>query len=402
MNALVDLLRTTHQGEKVLVFTEYSDTADYISTALADADIPRVGLATGNTEQPAAIARRFSPVSNKLPTQDDVDPDSITDPIDVLVATDVLSEGQNLQDCHVIVNYDLPWAIIRIIQRAGRVDRIGQKSDTVTIYLITHEKIDQQIRLRQRIKDRLGAAAEAFGSDEQFFGGDAEVKTLDDFYNGRIPDGTEDGDAEADAVSEAWLTWTNALTKHPAVAAKVLHMQDMVHSTRAQYLNEDHGGVTCYISTISGVDAFATAPAGATPPRLLTPLEALRIFRAEVDTPVTPPRPDHFQLQTDLVHGPLKPETIAAGNLKGVRKWAWHRLSGTLYGTAAGDGLNALRDRPLTEHATMRFTQARRNKYSPDDLANLVKQLYDEDRLTIRSSEADTVRVVCSIGVQDA
>jgi len=54
----------------------------------------------------------------------------------VLVATDVLSEGQNLQDAHIVVNYDLPWAIIRIIQRAGRVDRIGQKSDTVHIYLI--------------------------------------------------------------------------------------------------------------------------------------------------------------------------------------------------------------------------------------------------------------------------
>ncbi|MEJ1959132.1 MAG: helicase-related protein [Nitrosomonadales bacterium] len=46
----------------------------------------------------------------------------------MLICTDVLSEGQNLQDCAVVVNFDLPWAIIRLIQRAGRVDRIGQKA----------------------------------------------------------------------------------------------------------------------------------------------------------------------------------------------------------------------------------------------------------------------------------
>jgi len=52
----------------------------------------------------------------------------------VLVATDVLSEGQNLQDAFIIVNFDLPWTIIRLIQRAGRVDRIGQKSDKILCY----------------------------------------------------------------------------------------------------------------------------------------------------------------------------------------------------------------------------------------------------------------------------
>ena len=139
INALVDLLRDTHPGEKVLVFTEYADTATYVAQALREAGIANVGLASGDSEDPAALARRFSPESNRLPGEDD-SPEPVTDPIDVLVATDVLSEGQNLQDSHIVVNYDLPWAIIRIIQRAGRVDRIGQKSDTVYIYLITHEK----------------------------------------------------------------------------------------------------------------------------------------------------------------------------------------------------------------------------------------------------------------------
>jgi superfamily II DNA or RNA helicase len=398
MNALVDLLSNDHAGEKVLIFTEYSDTASYIAAALTDAGVVNVGLATGDTDNPAALARRFSPLSNKLPSQTEDDVHAVEDPIDVLIATDVLSEGQNLQDSHIIVNYDLPWAIIRIIQRAGRVDRIGQKSDTVHLYLITHEKIEQQIRLRQRIKDRLGAAAEAFGSDEKFFGGARETKILDDFYKGRVTDDDTDDEAEADSVSEAWLVWSNAQDQFPAITEKVLRMQDMVHSTRSQRLNE-HGSVTCYVATASGVDAFATSDSLGE--RILTPLEALHVFRADPDTPTAPLRADHFQRETTLVQGTLKTETIAAGNLKGIRKWAWQRLGGTTFGAKATDALDALHSQPLTEHAAMRLTQARRHKYSPDDLADLINQLHDEDRLVIGSTDHDAVKIVCSLGVQD-
>jgi superfamily II DNA or RNA helicase len=406
INALVDLLRNDHAGQKVLVFTEYVDTADYVAAALGDAGIDNVGLASGNTDNPAGIARRFSPNSNKLPGHDEAVPKALAEPIDVLVATDVLSEGQNLQDAHIIVNYDLPWAIIRIIQRAGRVDRIGQKSDTVYVYLISHEKIEQQINLRQRIKARLGASAEAFGSDEQFFGGEQEIKILDDFYKGLVTDDADDSEGEADAVSEAWLVWSNAQEKHPAVAARVVAMQDMVHSTRDQYMHEKHGSVTCYISTASGVDAFAsstTTEQGIVVDQLLTPLEALRTFQAQPDTPTGTLRADHFDRERALVQGPLKAETVAQGNLKGVRKWAWQRLGGnTLFADKASEALNALHERPLTEHATQRLSQARRNRYSLDDLADLLNQLHAEDRLVIKSTDTDTIKIVCSLGVEEA
>lgn len=406
INALVDLLRNEHPGEKVLVFTEYVDTADYVAQALQDAGVANVGLVSGNTENPAELARRFSPQSNTVPGQEAPEPSSVEDPIDVLVATDVLSEGQNLQDAHIVVNYDLPWAIIRIIQRAGRVDRVGQKSDTVYVYLISHDKIEQQINLRQRIRNRLGAAAEAFGSDEQFFGGDQEIKILDDFYKGKVNDDAEDADGEADAVSEAWLVWSNAQAKHPKIAQRVLGMQDMIHSTREQYIGETRGGVACFVSTDSGVDAFAlstTAPDGQPVDQLLTPLEAMRVFAAQLDTPTAELRDDHFEREHTLIHGPLTIEALATGNLKGVRKWAWERLGGnTLFADMASAALNALHERPLTEHATMRLSQARRNRYSLDDLADLLNQLHAEDRLVIKSSETDNIKIVCSIGVREA
>ncbi len=403
VSALVELLTKEHPGEKVLVFTEYSDTADYVASALVEAGIANVGLATGGTKDIANVARRFAPLSNKLPSQPEADVEQVDDQIDVLVATDVLSEGQNLQDSHIVVNYDLPWAIIRIIQRAGRVDRIGQKSDTVNVYLISHEKIEQQIKLRKRIKDRLGDSAEAFGSDEKFFGGDREIKILGDFYKGKLTDDDSDEEAEADSVSEAWLAWTSAQAEFPAIAAKVLRMQDLTHSTRDRRLNEQES-VTCYVATASGVDAFATSSGtgDGIEERILSPLEALRIFRADPDTPTASLRSDHYDREKALVQGTLRTETVVAGNLKGVRKWAWQRLGGTLTGGKAADALDALHERPLTEHASMRLSQARRNRYSEDDLADLINQLHKEDRLVIGSTDTDTVKVVCSIGVQGA
>ena len=294
-----------------------------------------------------------------------------------------------------------PGPIIRIIQRAGRVDRVGQNSDTVYVYLISHEKVEQQTNLRRRIKDRLGASAEAFGSDEQFFGTKRETKILDDFYNGRVTDEAEDSEGEADAVSEAWFVWSNAQERHPATAARVLALQDMIHTTRPQYVHEREAGVTCYVSTTSGVDAFATSTndhAGNQYDRLLTPLEALKIFLAQPDTPTADLRADHYERQRALVHGPLTTETVTQGNLKGVRKWAWERLGGnTLFADKAAEALNALHERPLTEHASQRLSQARRNRYSLDDLAELLNQLNGEDRLVIRSTDTDTIKIVCSL-----
>ena len=161
IDRLAKLLKKDHPGDKVLIFTEYKDTADYVADALADRGVKNVGLATGETADPTGMARRFSPRSNALPGEEATLPEG--DELRVLVATDVLSEGQNLQDAHVVVNYDLPWAIIRLIQRAGRIDRVGQMSPEVFVYSFFHENVENVLSLRTRIKDRLQKNAEAQG-----------------------------------------------------------------------------------------------------------------------------------------------------------------------------------------------------------------------------------------------
>jgi superfamily II DNA/RNA helicase len=117
LGALYDLISKKHPQEKVLVFTEFSDTANYLYRNLVQRGVKHIGCVTGDTNNVTAVTKQFSPKSNGGA--------GVQDELRVLISTDVLSEGQNLQDAHIVVNYDLPWAIIRLIQRAGRVDRIG-------------------------------------------------------------------------------------------------------------------------------------------------------------------------------------------------------------------------------------------------------------------------------------
>ena len=91
---------------------------------------------------------------------------------------------------------------------------------------------------------------------------------------------------------------------------------------------------------------------------------------------------------------------IAVGTLRGIRKWAVERLGGTIFGADASDAVSAMMDRPLTEHANLRLRQARRSRYSDQDLADLVKQLHDEERLVIGTTDNEEIKILCSIGVK--
>ena len=103
-----------------------------------------------------------------------------------MIATDVLSEGQNLQDSHVVVNYDLPWAIIRLIQRVGRVDRIGQKAEKILCHsFLPADGVERIIILRGRVRNRLRENAEVVGADEAFFEDEDDPQTIINLYNER-------------------------------------------------------------------------------------------------------------------------------------------------------------------------------------------------------------------------
>jgi len=395
LKALVELLTVTHPDEKVLIFTEYKDTANYIGSSLQAAGIAHLGVATGDTEDPTALARRFSPRSNALPGHDT---EEHLDELRVLVATDVLSEGQNLQDAHIVVNYDLPWAIVRLIQRAGRVDRIGQRSDTVRLYSFFHESVENVLLLRRRISDRLSANASAFGSDEQFFGGDSEVKAITDLYNGNLDD--QDQTDDVDASSLAFERWNRLLKDDPTLAARIAALPDLVSATRKRRLSDTPATVICYIRTESGMDGFGTAGPGG--PHLLTGHEALRAFEAGPEEPGLEHADTHDELLADLVRGPLATPARIAGRLRGVRRTVWTRLGETLHDhdNETQEALDALFQHPLTSEADRRLRRAVRNGASDQELSTRVTALHRDEQLVIAArGNKDPIRIVSSMGV---
>ncbi len=129
------------QNKKVIIFTAFADTANYLYQHLSDLVNSKYGvysaLVTGSSENKTtiplknknfnAILTLFSPISKE---KDRIYPE-IKDQIDILIATDCISEGQNLQDCDCVINYDIHWNPVRIIQRFGRIDRLGSTNKAV-------------------------------------------------------------------------------------------------------------------------------------------------------------------------------------------------------------------------------------------------------------------------------
>jgi superfamily II DNA or RNA helicase len=160
LESLKALLAGELKGRKVLIFSTYKDTARYVERRLiapecADwrkkAGAPHIRrLDSGNhPDERTAVLGLFAPVANKQDVAE-------AGQIDILISTDVLSEGQNLQDCGVIVNYDLTWNPIRLVQRNGRIDRLGSPHSHIDIYnMFPEDELEQLLHLVQRLTERI-------------------------------------------------------------------------------------------------------------------------------------------------------------------------------------------------------------------------------------------------------
>ncbi|NSL89248.1 DEAD/DEAH box helicase family protein [Chitinophaga sp. Mgbs1] len=166
-----------HQNKKVLIFTAFADTASYLYKNLAQGsplpdndihfgmvtgkDSPKSTLGTGFDFQ--SVLTLFSPRSKEKQL---VMPE-VTGEIDILIGTDCISEGQNLQDCDYLINYDIHWNPVRIIQRFGRIDRIGSPNRFIQLVNYWPDiSLDEYIRLKERVEARMVIAdVSATGDD---------------------------------------------------------------------------------------------------------------------------------------------------------------------------------------------------------------------------------------------
>lgn len=153
-----------HGNRKVLVFTAFADTANYLYKNLIKYTKNELGLetakltGTGTNECTLKIDTQFnnllihfSPIAKERSAKHAGEKE-----IDVLVATDCISEGQNLQDCDTLINYDIHWNPVRIIQRFGRIDRIGSKNtDIQLINFWPQLSLDDYINLKNRVESKM-------------------------------------------------------------------------------------------------------------------------------------------------------------------------------------------------------------------------------------------------------
>ena len=155
-------------NKKVLIFTAFADTANYLYTELAERIKEDCGLntalITGTTDGRCTIKKFPLSFNNVLTYFSPISKDRVSiypnakEDIDVLIATDCISEGQNLQDCDYLINYDIHWNPVRIIQRFGRVDRIGSRNKVIQLVNYWPDmELDDYIKLKGRVESRMKA-----------------------------------------------------------------------------------------------------------------------------------------------------------------------------------------------------------------------------------------------------
>lgn len=152
-------------NRKILLFTAFADTADYLYRELSAWALSVLGInaavvtgtgankttLSGLRSDMSSILSAFSPRSKERPANLATEGD-----IDLLIATDCISEGQNLQDCDFLVNYDIHWNPVRIIQRFGRIDRIGSTNDRIQLVNFwPNMELDEYLDLESRVSGRM-------------------------------------------------------------------------------------------------------------------------------------------------------------------------------------------------------------------------------------------------------
>ncbi len=172
LRALRDFLqRPDVQVGKTLIFSEAEKTVEYLYSELnPHGRDPSVARLTGTTSHDAErVVKRFSPTWNLGRGENMPGPE-----INVLLATDIVSEGQNLQDCARVLNYDLHWNPVRLIQRFGRVDRIGTQHEVINLHNMWPDtEVDAQLSLTDRLHRRIQSFHDVIGLDSKLLS-DAE------------------------------------------------------------------------------------------------------------------------------------------------------------------------------------------------------------------------------------
>jgi len=222
------LRRKPFNTKKVLIFSQYAETVDYLFKNLKGLVSPQeLERVYSRSENLASVIKRFAPKANPyLPGRSEPS-------IRVLVGTDVLSEGHNLQDCSVVINYDLHWNPVRLIQRVGRVDRVTTEAEAILVYnFLPERELERQLGLREKLRRRIQEIHDFIGEDAPIL---ERTERLNKEAVYAIYEGSEDIldiEEEADVVTEAEAFIRQLGQDNPAYLNYIKNLPDGVRSAR--------------------------------------------------------------------------------------------------------------------------------------------------------------------------
>jgi superfamily II DNA/RNA helicase len=408
LKQLINLLTVQNPTKKILIFSQFADTVDFLVKEIKAKGIKKCEAVTGHTDDPTDLVNRFSPRSNNKSNI------SADQELRILISTDILSEGQNLQDSTIVVNYDLPWAIIRLIQRAGRIDRIGQESERVYCYsFLPVDGVEKIIQLRGRLLQRLQENAEVIGTDEVFFEDDSDRTTLENLYNERSGILDDDEENDVDLTSEAYQVWKNATDNDQSLRRTIESLPNFAYSTLTPRSSRNNGTVVLMQTSENNNILVKVNSNGE-----LMDHSQTNIFRSiacEENTESTGHHPRHHELVRKAAEIVVKEENNAGGQLGGARSTrlrTYERLMeyqlkrnselDDFESMELQRAIDELYKYPLRNGAKRRLSSLLNNKLTSDHkLVDILLELYRDGRLCLNDDESEQQepQLICSLGI---
>ena len=245
-------------GEKVLIFTESKVTANYLFKELRDGnDGVNFDLVMGGDNRTADKITKFSPKSNENPEM------PVAEQTRILITTDVLAEGQNLQDCNRVFSYDLHWNPVTLIQRHGRVDRITTEHEEIYLHnMMPDPQVEESIGIRGTVRNRVQDFHDLIGLDNPILetGERVNPESIYSIYNGEMPE-EEDNITDSLAVAQEANALLNRVRREdPEMWQKVVLLPRGLRSAMSPERHPNQGKTIVLASSGNTKQGFAVGP----------------------------------------------------------------------------------------------------------------------------------------------
>ena len=278
-------------ARKCLIFTQYADTAAYLHAELNPTGRADIATIYGDDQRKGSIVARFAPRAN-------ADQQPHGPEINILIATDVLSEGLNLQDCSQVINYDLHWNPVRLIQRFGRIDRIGSEHDEIFAYnFLPETELEKQLGLHEKLHRRIQEIHDTIGEDARILDQSEQIndQALYAIYQGQMGELEEESAGDLIDLTEAEEMLRQLKENDHAAFKRIAELRDGVRCGR-QMAGQSGAVVLCRAGNFRQL--YQVDAAGAVVTRDIGRI--LKLLQCEPDTPAAPVAVTHNGLASGV------------------------------------------------------------------------------------------------------